>query len=406
MSNPDKSEDHHGDVATPPSWLDTQLIRQALRNGGEHNPVVASISVRHAVAPGENYISTVYRVMATLSDGRQRHFIIKGPAMGGLSEMAKGTCVFQREIDMFTDYIPKMEALLEAAAPGRFPPLAPRCYHYGTSPVEFLVMEDLAPSGFKLADRKRGLGLRHSLLALRTLARFHAASYALLKRQPELTEQLDNILKSDNQAMVDYVNGELQATAIACRSWPGFEEIADRLEKFKSVSGIVFDEVNKPTPGAFNVITHGDFWVNNMMYRYEDGHPMELKLVDLQLSHVSSPAIDVLHVFSNSLSEDVDEHHQPFLLREYHFELKTTLELLGHEAPSPAWLERSLDAHGAYAVFTALETPLVKAERGVDVAALSGGDCAPLLRLLRAQPLRRRMQRKLKDYARRGRLPA
>ncbi|GLH13642.1 Uncharacterized protein GBIM_18172 [Gryllus bimaculatus] len=233
MSNPDKSEDHLGDVATRPSWLDTQLIRQALRNGGEENPVVASISVRHAVAPGENYISTVYRVMATLSDGRQRHFIIKGPAIGGMSEMAKGTCVFQREIDMFTDYIPKME-----------------------------------------------------------------------------------------------------------------------------------------------------------------------------LSHVSSPAIDVLHVFSNSLSDDVDEHHQPFLLREYHFELKTTLELLGHEAPSPAWLERSLDAHGAYAVFTALETPLVKAERGVDVAALSGGDCASFLRLLRTPPLRRRMQRKLEDYARRGWLPA
>ncbi|GLH16795.1 Uncharacterized protein GBIM_21079 [Gryllus bimaculatus] len=204
MNDPKQLKDRQAYSALQPSWINKALIEQALRNDGEENPQVQAVDVRRALAEGENYGSTIYRVTAALSDGKERSFIIKGPTVAGLSEATQPSGTFQREITMFTDCIPKME---------------------------FLVMEDLRPAGFRLADRKRGLGLRHSLLALRGLARFHAASHALLRQRPELERALDNMLNVSDQGHQDFVKGELEATALACRSWPGFQEIAERLDK-------------------------------------------------------------------------------------------------------------------------------------------------------------------------------
>ncbi|GLH16794.1 Uncharacterized protein GBIM_21079 [Gryllus bimaculatus] len=267
-------------------------------------------------------------------------------------------------------------------------------------------MEDLRPAGFRLADRKRGLGLRHSLLALRGLARFHAASHALLRQRPELERALDNMLNVSDQGHQDFVKGELEATALACRSWPGFQEIAERLDKFKTISGVVFDKINAPEPGGFNVISHGDFWTNNLMFRYEDGNPEEFRAVDLQLAHVCSPVIDILHLFSNSVSDNVHAHHQDLLLREYHVELRHTLEILGHKAPSLESLQAAMEACGSYALYFALELPIVKADEGLDLDAVSRGDYTDLLRVLETPDIKKRLQRSLQEYARKGWLPA
>ncbi|KAL0100714.1 hypothetical protein PUN28_019239 [Cardiocondyla obscurior] len=45
-----------------------------------------------------------------------------------------------------------------------------------------LIIEDLAPLGFRMADRLSGLDLTHSIMALHGLARFHAASVALCEK--------------------------------------------------------------------------------------------------------------------------------------------------------------------------------------------------------------------------------
>ena len=45
-----------------------------------------------------------------------------------------------------------------------------------------LVIEDLAPLGFRMADRQAGLDLQHCLLAINRLAQFHASSVALSEK--------------------------------------------------------------------------------------------------------------------------------------------------------------------------------------------------------------------------------
>lgn len=53
-----------------------------------------------------------------------------------------------------------------------------------------LVIEDLAPLGFRMADRLSGLDLTHTILALQGLARFHAASIALCEKVKHHMTQL------------------------------------------------------------------------------------------------------------------------------------------------------------------------------------------------------------------------
>lgn len=47
-----------------------------------------------------------------------------------------------------------------------------------------LIMEDLAPLGYRMSDRAVGLDLPHSLIATQALAKFHASSIALCEKVP------------------------------------------------------------------------------------------------------------------------------------------------------------------------------------------------------------------------------
>jgi hypothetical protein len=79
--------------------------------------------------------------------------------------------------DIF-DFSVSQEYLLS----GSFETLSPSCIY---SCKSFLVLEDLSTSGFSMLDRFQGLDLDHCLLALRTLARFHAASVVLYQQDPD-----------------------------------------------------------------------------------------------------------------------------------------------------------------------------------------------------------------------------
>ncbi|GLH13643.1 DNA repair protein RAD9 [Gryllus bimaculatus] len=117
MDDSKKSDGQLGDSATLPSWIDKTLIQQAVRNAGDEKSLVVAIHVSSATVAGDNYASTVYRVKATLTDGKERSFIIKGPVPGEMmANMTKESGIFRRETIMLADIIPKME-LSHVASP-------------------------------------------------------------------------------------------------------------------------------------------------------------------------------------------------------------------------------------------------------------------------------------------------
>jgi hypothetical protein len=60
---------------------------------------------------------------------------------------------------------------------------------------DFIVLEDLSPTGYVTADRTNGLDLDHCIAALQTLGRFHALSFAMKDQDPEGFETIANSVK-------------------------------------------------------------------------------------------------------------------------------------------------------------------------------------------------------------------
>ena len=78
---------------------------------------------------------------------------------------------------MMTDILERMNQLLGSSNRLSAKPL----YTQKEEPV-LLVLEDLATLGYRLACRQSGLDLDHTLIAIRNLAKFHAASVAISEK--------------------------------------------------------------------------------------------------------------------------------------------------------------------------------------------------------------------------------
>ena len=85
--------------------------------------------------------------------------------------------VFNTEILMMTDTLDKMNKLLEPKYR-----LSGKGMYVQRDNPNLLVIEDLAPLGFRMACRQAGLDLPHCILAIRGLARFHATSVTVCEK--------------------------------------------------------------------------------------------------------------------------------------------------------------------------------------------------------------------------------
>lgn len=92
--------------------------------------------------------------------------------------------LFLKEAEFDSNLLPQLNAVLEEA--GMKPLAMPRCFYGAVErKKELVLLEDLRPRGFKMFDRRKGLDVAHVSLVLEELARLHAASLLLEKREPQ-----------------------------------------------------------------------------------------------------------------------------------------------------------------------------------------------------------------------------
>jgi aminoglycoside phosphotransferase (APT) family kinase protein len=83
--------------------------------------------------------------------------------------------------------------------------------------------------------------------------------------------------------------------------------------------------------GSLACILHGDYWNNNMLFKYSDDGktPIALKMIDFQVVRIGHPLSDVLYFLYISAKPEIRARYMTDLLRHYYDTLTTDLLLLG-----------------------------------------------------------------------------
>lgn len=84
----------------------------------------------------------------------------------------------------------------------------------------------------------------------------------------------------------------------------------------------------------FNVLTHNDLWVNNLMFKRKSNDQIEdIVLVDFQFVYWGSPAIDLNYFLHCSVQLNVIENNFDSLVKHYHDEFCSTLKSFCYKKP-------------------------------------------------------------------------
>lgn len=78
--------------------------------------------------------------------------------------------------------------------------------------------------------------------------------------------------------------GGFEYVANMTQNWPGYEHLKPRLHELKNRFNDLAKQAVDPANSSFNVINHGDMWVNNILFKYdqESQEPMDALFVSFE----------------------------------------------------------------------------------------------------------------------------
>lgn len=275
---------------------------------------------------------------------------IKGNS--GSRDMYDSKRLFYVESKMFSDIIPLLlSSPFTAAYYNRESSsnlckshlLFPKCYYSCRKFKDSLiVLEDIQQSGCKLVrNNSQFMDFNHIVLALEGLARFHALSYAMKKKDPQsfFSRVVQEVVPGKKYRAEDKAREKLYAYAylktlqfaalqplemfaVKYRNTDDkYDSGAERLKTLlQDTVGVIRELLIPKEPLA--VLCHGNFNMNNILFRYDtDEKPTEVKFTDFQNAHYASPAIDLsLFLFLNA-SPELRAERRVQLFSAYHLTL-------------------------------------------------------------------------------------
>lgn len=135
---------------------------------------------------------------------------------------------------------------------------------------EYVLLNDLSLQGFRNSDRPTPLHFDKCVAVLKTIAKFHAISFAMKDQQPEklakLTSKLTEIMftKPINKSFENFLkkNVEYSMTTLD----PDMDKvIIKKLLEFRENYASFMAECCAEKQDA--IVLHGDCWISNMMFR-------------------------------------------------------------------------------------------------------------------------------------------
>lgn len=100
-------------------------------------------------------------------------------------------------------------------------------------------------------------------------------------------------------------------------------QLNDTIKKIEQLNGKMYDIMSKminQTDDDWKIMSHGDLWVNNLLFKYSDLNPVQVIdviFIDLQTTRYASVAIDILHFIYTSTESKLRDNHLDTLLTCY-----------------------------------------------------------------------------------------
>lgn len=219
------------------------------------------------------------------------------------------------------------------------------------------LIQDLYASGYRMADvgpDENGLDFTHSLLATAKLATFHAVSYCMrededldfLAKYPFLNE--DPVYRPATKKLFTRAQNSLAKRMHNIflqqnESPTGVHLKAEQSRYFEDAVGNLFDyqsgfvDPNKTGDKngnkKFNVLCHGDLWMQNVVFSYgscleSQSDVVDVRFDDLHHARYASCATDIHNLLYYTVDADIRRDHTVNLLAVYHDHFSKTVKAL------------------------------------------------------------------------------
>nr|XP_014294801.1 uncharacterized protein LOC106693016 [Halyomorpha halys] len=305
-----------------------------------------------AVEKFRNFLSTVSRLQlrVILRNGRlaTRYLISKeaqpNTIMG--QQFVDEYDPFRTEIEMYDTILKEMEYLL-AEFEDTDDLLWCRMIHY--VPYKTIILEDLQARGFNMVDKSFFFDLDHGLMTVHALGKYHALTKVLEERRIFEKDTFKPWYAFNNVQMQQFGLMAFQATLAGIKlHWgPKWTSLVEKVNMSPEILSGKFKELGEKQL-SFNVLCHGDCNKNNIMFKYDwNKRPIQIKLIDFQLSFYGSPCLDLNHIMYCCVDPTVRKTKYDLFMKTYHESLCSYLDIYKFLGDKPS-LEDIIEGMEAY----------------------------------------------------------
>ncbi|XP_019874088.2 uncharacterized protein LOC109602203 [Aethina tumida] len=278
-------------------------------------------------AKGEGYLGEiVFLELKDKTNGKCQHVVVK---RAFTNKQTRDTNpireTFLNEIYFYDDILPALQRFQVENGFEKFDKIS-KCFLTSREDTnEYMVLENIKKIGFELFDKTKILSYQHMEIIYKNYAYLHATSFLYRKYK---TKEFDKLLGGLYDLYEPFMKIEYSITMwtqmfqmASEKLIPGEDdEVIAAFDKYLK-DGIEIFRRSWYYQGKYPLLTHGDCWSNNMMFKYDEKrNVVDLKLLDWQITKVGSPVHDLSYCLYSGASLDTYERLDDLLKLYYeHF---------------------------------------------------------------------------------------